>query len=190
MAALREQVHFRRNPGLLKCEVVSQRVFHGVHRIVLRLQQKGGRCVGANADVRTQDDIRAGRPQVARVDQNGEVGPAAQRVGGIHGRIGSLREAGTDGSGEVPAGVLGVLRVNVLGAAGRTLATGGLDAGYPLPGRGRQAKFPLPRGTDWKGLRVTAQIEVRGQRYPVRWACRQALDADGALRLQPTPGID
>jgi hypothetical protein len=54
----------------------------------------------------------------------------------------------------------------------------------------RQAKFPLPRGTDWKGLRVKGEIEVKGQRYPVRWACGQSLNADGTLTLAATPGID
>jgi hypothetical protein len=88
------------------------------------------------------------------------------------------------------AGVPGVLRISVLDGTGRVLAAGGLDAGYPLPGKVRQAKFPLPRGTEWKGLRVKAEIEVKGQRHPVRWACRQALNADGTLTLQPTPGID
>jgi hypothetical protein len=88
------------------------------------------------------------------------------------------------------AGVPGVLRISVLDAAGRVLSTGGLDAGYPLPGKVRQAKFPLPRGTEWKGLCVKAEIEVKGQRHPVRWACRQALNADGTLTLRATPGID
>jgi len=88
------------------------------------------------------------------------------------------------------AGVPGVLRVSILDAAGRVLASGGLDPGYPLPGKVRQAKFPLPRGTDWKGLRAKAEIEVKGQRYPVRWSCRQSLGADSSLTLQPTPGID
>ncbi|HEY7640081.1 MAG TPA: hypothetical protein VH814_10180 [Steroidobacteraceae bacterium] len=88
------------------------------------------------------------------------------------------------------AGVPGVLRVSVRNQAGLVLASGSLDAGYPLPGKVRQAKFPLPRGTDWRGLRVTGEIEVKGQRYPVRWACQQALDADGALTLRPTPGVD
>ncbi|HTU67491.1 MAG TPA: hypothetical protein VMF52_16195 [Steroidobacteraceae bacterium] len=88
------------------------------------------------------------------------------------------------------AGVPGVLRISVLDAANRELAVGSLDAGYPLPHKVRQAKFPLPRGTDWKGLRVKAQIEVKGQRYPVRWACRQSLNADGTLTLRPTAGID
>jgi len=88
------------------------------------------------------------------------------------------------------AGVPGVLRISILDSAGRALATGGLDAGYPLPGKVRQAKFPLPRGTDWKGLRVKGEIEVKGQRYPVRWACGQSLNADGTLTLAATPGID
>jgi hypothetical protein len=88
------------------------------------------------------------------------------------------------------AGVPGILRVSILDAAGRVLSSGGLDAGYPLPGKVRQAKLPLPRGTDWKGLRAKAEIEVKGQRYPVRWSSRQSLDADGMLTLRPTAGID
>jgi hypothetical protein len=88
------------------------------------------------------------------------------------------------------AGVPGVLRLSILDVAGRVLATGGLDAGYPMPGKVRQAKLPLPRSTDWRGLRVKGELEVKGQRYPVRWACRQALEPDGTLRLRPTPGID
>jgi hypothetical protein len=78
----------------------------------------------------------------------------------------------------------------VLDPAGRELVSGGLDAGYPLPHRVRQAKLPLPRGTDWRGLRVKGEIEVKGQRYPVGWACKQALNADGTLTLRPTPGVD
>lgn len=88
------------------------------------------------------------------------------------------------------AGVPGVLRVSILTEAAATLVSGSLDAGYPLPGKVRQAQFPLPRGTDWKGLRLKAELEVKGVRYPVRWACRQAVNADGTLTLRPTPGVD
>jgi hypothetical protein len=88
------------------------------------------------------------------------------------------------------AGVPGVLCLSVLNEAGLVLASGSLDAGYPLPGKVRQAKLPLPRGTDWQGLRVKGEVEVKGRRYPVRWACRESLEADGTLRLRPTPGID
>ena len=43
------------------------------------------------------------------------------------------------------AGVPGVLRISILDESGRVLATGSLDAGYPLPGKVRQAKFPAAR---------------------------------------------
>jgi hypothetical protein len=87
------------------------------------------------------------------------------------------------------AGVPGVLRVSVLDTNGNLVIGGCLDAGYPLPGKVRQAQFPLPKGTAWKGLRLKAEIEVKGQRHPVRWACRQALNADGTLTLHPTAGF-
>jgi hypothetical protein len=87
------------------------------------------------------------------------------------------------------AGVPGVLRVNVTTNDGTVLAGGGLDPGYPLPGKIRQAQFALPRGTDWKGLKLKAEIEVKGLRHPVRWACHQALEDDGSLRLRPTRGF-
>jgi hypothetical protein len=90
-----------------------------------------------------------------------------------------------DGVSAVP----GVLRTSVF-SEDRKVNTGGcLDAGYPLPGKVRQAKFALPKGTKWKGLRLKAEIEVKGQRYPVRWACRQKLNEDGSLTLRSTNGL-
>jgi len=83
------------------------------------------------------------------------------------------------------AGVPGVLRVTVEGEDGKTLASGCLDAGYPLPGKIRQAQFILPAGIKWQGARLRAEIEVKGMRYPVRWACQQALNPDGSLTLRP-----
>ena len=83
----------------------------------------------------------------------------------------------------------GVLRVSVTSEDGRVNAGGSLDAGYPLPGKVRQAKIALPKGVDWKGLRLKAEIEVKGQRYPVRWACRQKLNPDGSLTLRTTVGL-
>lgn len=87
------------------------------------------------------------------------------------------------------AGVPGVLHVEVVSPDGKVLAGGGLDPGYPLPGKIRQARFPLPAGTDWKGLKLVAALEVKGVRYPVQWACRQALEADYSLKLRPTRGV-
>ncbi len=88
------------------------------------------------------------------------------------------------------AGVPGALRVSVANEAGQELAAGFLDAGYPLPGRVRQALFPLPKGTAWRGLRLRAELEVKGQRHKVRWACRQRLNEDGSLTLRPTQGLN
>nr|HUA14605.1 twin-arginine translocation signal domain-containing protein [Verrucomicrobiae bacterium] len=87
------------------------------------------------------------------------------------------------------AGVPGVLRVSVIREDGTLLFSGSLDAGYPLPGKVRQAKFPLPKGTKWQGLRLKAEVEVKGQRYAVRWACRQKLNDDGSLTLHQTAGL-
>ncbi len=83
------------------------------------------------------------------------------------------------------AGVPGVLRVSVESQDGKTLKSGCLDAGYPLPGKIRQAQFLLPLGTKWQGLKLKAEIEVKGMRYPVRWACHQKLNDDGSLTLRP-----
>lgn len=87
------------------------------------------------------------------------------------------------------AGVPGVLRVSVVSEDGKVNVGGCLDAGYPLPGKVRQAKLALPKGTNWKGLRLKAEIEVKGQRYAVRWACQQKLNEDGSLTLRQTTGL-
>jgi hypothetical protein len=87
------------------------------------------------------------------------------------------------------AGVPGVLRVGVRSDDGRIDVSGSLDPGYPLPGRVRQAQLPLPPGTDWKGLKLRAELEVKGVRHPVTWTCRQRLEQDGSLRLRPTRGV-
>ncbi len=83
------------------------------------------------------------------------------------------------------AGVPGVLRVSVESEDGKILKSGCLDAGYPLPGKIRQAQLVLPQGTKWQGLKLKAEIEVKGMRYPVRWACHQKLNEDGSLTLRP-----
>jgi hypothetical protein len=83
------------------------------------------------------------------------------------------------------AGVPGVLRVTIESEDGKVLTSGCLDAGYPLPRKLRQAQFVLPPGTKFEGLKLSAEIEVKGMRYPVQWACRQKLNEDGSLSLRP-----
>jgi hypothetical protein len=82
------------------------------------------------------------------------------------------------------AGVPGVLRVTVESKDGKVLQSGCLDPGYPLPGKIRQAQLVLPQGTQFEGLKLRAEIEVKGMRYPVRWACHQKLNDDGRLTLR------
>jgi hypothetical protein len=82
-----------------------------------------------------------------------------------------------DGVASVP----GLLRVVVESREGRLLVGGGLDAGHPFAGRVRLASFRLPRGLAGGELRLRAELEVKGVKRPVRWACAQPLDADGGL---------
>ncbi len=83
------------------------------------------------------------------------------------------------------AGVPGVLHVSVAGEDGKPIFEGGLDPGCPLPGKIRQAQFPMPQGTKWEGLKLKAELDVKGVRYPVRWACHQQTNPDGSLTLRP-----
>jgi len=85
--------------------------------------------------------------------------------------------------------VPGVLRVTVFSDDGRVHVSGCLDPGYPMTRGVRQAMFMLPKGTDWKGLKLKAELEVKGMRYPVRWACHQKTNDDGSLTLRPTKGV-
>lgn len=82
------------------------------------------------------------------------------------------------------AGVPGVLRLSVLGNGDKTCASGCVDAGYPKPTGIHQAMLMLPAGTQLEGLRLKAELEVKGVRYPVRWACRQKTNPDGSLTLR------
>ncbi len=82
------------------------------------------------------------------------------------------------------AGVPGVLRLTVTDPAGIVLASGCIDPGYPKPSGIKQAMLAWPSKRDWSGLRLRADIEVKGVRYPLRWACQQPLNPDGSLSLK------
>jgi hypothetical protein len=83
------------------------------------------------------------------------------------------------------AGVPGALRVYVESLDGKVKVGGSLDAGHPHGGRLRQASFVLPKGMDGQVMKMRAELETRGGvRRPVRWACRQPLNADGSLTLR------
>ena len=55
------------------------------------------------------------------------------------------------------AGVPGVLRVTVESEDGKVLKSGCLDAGYPLPGKLRQAQFVLPQGAKFAGTETPSR---------------------------------
>jgi hypothetical protein len=77
----------------------------------------------------------------------------------------------------------GVVRLTLSNAAGQTIASGCIDAGYPKPTGIRQAMLSWPGKGDWSGLRLRAELEVKGMRHKLQWACRQKLESDGSLVL-------
>ena len=85
-----------------------------------------------------------------------------------------------DGITPVP----GVLRLSAVSEDKKINVSGGIDPGYPKPAGVHQAMLMLPPGAQWEGLRLKAELEVKGVRHPVRWACRQKLNSDGSLTLR------
>ncbi len=77
------------------------------------------------------------------------------------------------------AGVPGILHLSVESLDGKFRMSGGLDAGHPFGGKIRQAAFVLPSGMEGQKLRIRAEIETKGVRRPVNWACEQPLDGGG-----------
>jgi hypothetical protein len=88
------------------------------------------------------------------------------------------------------AGVPGVLGIHVETPDGKFRIGGNLDAGQPYAGRTRQASFILPKGMDGQKVILRAEIETKGVRRPVQWACAQPLNPDGSLTIQLKPNND
>ena len=82
------------------------------------------------------------------------------------------------------AGPPGVVRLTLGDGHGTVVASGSVDPGYPRPTGIRQVMLSWPGKRDWAGLRLRAELEVKGMRHPLRWACRQGLAADGSLVLR------
>lgn len=87
------------------------------------------------------------------------------------------------------AGVPGALKLTLKTKSGEVIESGYVDPGYPKPSGVRQVRMMLPKGMDWKGLRLYADIKVKGQLYRVEWASRRKKNKDGSLTLTPTPGV-
>lgn len=88
------------------------------------------------------------------------------------------------------AGVPGILGIYAESMDGSVKVGGNLDAGQPYAGQMRQASILLPKGMDGQQVRLRAEIEVKGVRRPVRWACFEPTTAEGALVIRLKKGSD
>ena len=78
----------------------------------------------------------------------------------------------------------GVFRLTVFSDDDKVNVSGCVDPGYPKPTGIRQAMLMLPAGTEWQGLKLKGELEVKGVRRPMSWACRQKTNPDGSLTLR------
>lgn len=99
------------------------------------------------------------------------------------GRDGLVLGMVNDGIASVP----GVLRLTIFSDDGEVNVSGCLDPGYPKTHGVRQAMMVLPRGIPWNSgkLKLKAELEVKGVRYPIPFAIAQKLNPDGSLTLKP-----
>ena len=88
------------------------------------------------------------------------------------------------------AGVPGVLGVYAESLDGKVKIGGNLDAGEPRAGHLRQCSIILPQGMDGQQIKLRAELEVKGVRRPVRWACRQPTNQDGSITIRLKKGSD
>ena len=88
------------------------------------------------------------------------------------------------------AGVPGVLGIYAESPDGRVKVGGNLDPGQPHAGRLRQCSIILPKGTDGQQITLRAELEVRGVRRPVRWACHERTNPDGSITIRVKKGSD
>jgi hypothetical protein len=82
------------------------------------------------------------------------------------------------------AGVPGTVRLVAETNAGKMLAGGVLDPGHPHGSGVRLASLRLPPGLGGETIRLRAEIETRGVRRPMRWACAQPVESNGALAVR------
>ena len=88
------------------------------------------------------------------------------------------------------AGVPGILGIYVESLDGLIKVGGNLDAGQPYAGHMRQASIILPKGMEGQQIVLRAELETKGVRRPVRWACHERSNADGSLTIRLKKGSD
>jgi hypothetical protein len=82
------------------------------------------------------------------------------------------------------SGLPGVIRLILLDSGGNTISSTTLQAGHPTPHQVKLTRLELPAGLGWEGMRLRAELIVKGISHPVRWACRETLNPDGSLPLK------
>ena len=88
------------------------------------------------------------------------------------------------------AGVPGVLGIYAETPDGRVKLGGNLDAGHPYGGQIREASIILPKGLEGQQIKLRAELETKGIRRPVRWACSEPTNPDGSLTIRIKKGSD
>ncbi len=88
------------------------------------------------------------------------------------------------------AGVPGVLGIYAESLDARVKVGGNLDAGQPYAGQFRQASIILPKDMDGQQVILRAELQVKGVRRPVRWACHNPTNPDGSLTVRLKKGGD
>jgi hypothetical protein len=88
------------------------------------------------------------------------------------------------------AGVPGVLGIYAESMDGSVRLGGNLDAGQPYAGQFRQASIMLPKGMDGQQIKLRAELEVKGVKRTVRWACQHPTNPDGSLTIRLKNGSD
>ncbi len=88
------------------------------------------------------------------------------------------------------AGVPGVLGIYAESLDGRVKVGGNLDAGQPYGGQIREASIILPKGMEGQQIKLRAELETKGIRRPVRWACYEPTNPDGSLTIRIKKGSD
>ena len=82
------------------------------------------------------------------------------------------------------SGVPGRVRLTLLDTDGNPVSVSTLDAGHPVPHQVRLTQLELPAGIGWEGLRLKADLIVKGVSHPMRWACRESVNSDGSITLK------
>ena len=77
-----------------------------------------------------------------------------------------------------------MLRLSVFSEDHKINVSSCVDAGYPEPTGVHQVMLMLPSGAQREGLPLKGELEVKGVRYPVRWACREKVNSDRSLTLR------